>query len=104
MILAKQISASVGEGGVNRKPDAITVQQLLNKVPVNEGGPQPALVVDGLPWKKTIAAIKQFQKVQLGFKWPDGRVDPSGQTLDKLNGYDRVDPNAVCGVGKVYYC
>ena len=100
--MAQHISASVGQGGVNRKDDSIKVQSLLNKVPVDQGGPSPLLVVDGLPWQKTIAAIKQFQRVQLGFKWPDGRVDPNGKTLEKLNSYDSTGPEESCEVGTVY--
>lgn len=87
--MARTISASVGNDGVNRKDDSITVQELLNRVPPDQGGPSPDLVVDGLPWQNTQKAIRRFQKVQLGFKWPDGRVDPGGQTLAKLNEFDR---------------
>ena len=100
--MAKKISASVGSGAVNRKDDSITVQTLLNKVPANQGGPAPPLVVDVLPWQKTINAIKQFQRVQLGFQWPDGRVDPNGRTLEKLNTFDVVDPADSCEVGHIY--
>jgi hypothetical protein len=87
--MARTISASVGKDGVNRKDDSITVQELLNKVPPDQGGPAPPLKVDGLPWQKTIAAIKNFQHVALGHKWPDGRVDAGGKTLAKLNEYDQ---------------
>jgi hypothetical protein len=87
--MARSISASVGEGGVNRSDDSVTVQELLNKVPPEQGGPAPRLAVDGLPWQLTIAAIRKFQRVQLGFQWPDGRVDAGGQTLAKLNEFDR---------------
>lgn len=87
--MARAISASVGSGGVNRKADSMTVQELLNEVPAVQGGPSPQLVVDGLPWAKTIAAIRNFQKVQLHFKWPDGRVDPNRKTLAKLNEFDQ---------------
>jgi peptidoglycan hydrolase-like protein with peptidoglycan-binding domain len=86
--MARSISASVGANGRNRKDDSMTVQDLLNQVPVDEGGPDPLLDVDGLPWQKTIAAIKQFQKVQVGLKFPDGRVDPNGPTLAALNKFD----------------
>ncbi len=86
--MARLISASVGAGGVNRKDDARTVQDLLNGVPSAQGGPLTHLAVDGLPWAKTIAAIKRFQQVQLGHKWPDGRVDPGGETLRRLNDFD----------------
>jgi len=100
--MAQQISASVGQSGVNRKDDSIKVQSLLNKVPSVQGGPSPLLAIDGLPWQKTIAAIKQFQRVQLGFKWPDGRVDPNGKTLEKLNSFDSTGPEELCEVGEIY--
>ena len=86
--MARSILSSVGAGGVNRKDDSITIQELLNKVPQSEGGPIPALNVDGLPWQKTIAAIKNFQRKQLRVSMPDGRVDPNGPTLAKLNQFD----------------
>jgi hypothetical protein len=86
--MARAISGSVGQDGKNRKPDVVTVQELLNKVPVPAGGPQVPLKVDGLAWSKTIAAVKRFQSVKLGHKWPDGRVDPGGKTLSKLNEHD----------------
>jgi hypothetical protein len=92
--MTQTISASVGSGGVNRKDDSMTVQELLNEVPANQGGPSPQLVVDGLPWTKTIAAIRHFQKVQLNFKWPDGRVDPNGKTLARLNEFAEPEPAA----------
>jgi hypothetical protein len=41
--MAKSIAASVGRmGGVNHPDDVKTVQQLLNKVPAQSGGPAPA--------------------------------------------------------------
>jgi len=64
--MARSISASVGEKGVNRKDDAVTVQELLNSVPPEKGGADPKLDPDGLPWGKTIAAIRRFQKVACG--------------------------------------
>jgi hypothetical protein len=87
--MARTIAASVGKGAVNHKDDSMTVQELLNGVPPEQGGPVPPLKVDGLPWQKTIAAIQNFQKVALGHKWPDGRVDPGGKTLAKLNEFDQ---------------
>lgn len=101
--MARKISASVGQGGRNLKSDAETVQQLLNNVPAPQGGPDVPLAVDGLPWQRTIAAIKKFQKVQLDFKWPDGRVDPNGKTLAKLNEFDAVEPvGPPVGVGPCF--
>lgn len=89
----RTISASVGQGAQNFKPDVVNVQELLNKVPPGEGGPQVPLKVDGLAWAKTIAAIKRFQSISLGHKWPDGRVDPGGKSLTRLNDYDTPAPS-----------
>lgn len=74
------ISASVGANAVNHKSDVVTVQSLLNRVPVEKGGPSTALKVDGLCYGKSLAAIGHFQKIGCGFKWPDQRVDPNGRT------------------------
>jgi hypothetical protein len=87
-MMAKTISASVGQNGVNRTPDVITIQQLLNKVPTSSGGPVPPLKVDGLAWSKTNRAISRFQKEYLKFKWPDGRIDPMGKTFQALIAFD----------------
>ena len=77
------IHGSVGAGGLNRRDDATVIQQALNQVEPGQGGPDPKLKVDGWPWSKTIAAIRTFQRANLG--WADGRVDPGGPTLAKLN-------------------
>jgi len=91
--MARQISASVGRmGGKNRRPDVLTVQDLLNRVPPHQGGPVPPLVVDGLCGSKTIKAIQKFQLHHFGWRGADGRVDPNGQTHTKLNEYDRKQP------------
>jgi peptidoglycan hydrolase-like protein with peptidoglycan-binding domain len=86
--MARIISASVGLNASNRKPDVITVQELLNKVPPLQGGPEVKLKVDGLCWQKTQHAIRSFQSRNMGHKWPDGRVDPGGSTLARLNSFD----------------
>jgi hypothetical protein len=77
------ISGSVGLGGKNRPDDVRAIQQALNDFSVAEGGPSPQLAVDGLVGPKTLAAIRKFQSHHLGFS--DGRVDPGGPTLSKLN-------------------
>jgi hypothetical protein len=48
VIMATSITASVGEGGINRIVDVRTVQGLINQVPSVLGGPDPTLAVDGL--------------------------------------------------------
>jgi hypothetical protein len=84
--MAKNISGSVGKGGNNIPVDVLVVQYLLNCVPSNEGGPYEELVLDGLCGQLTIGAIQCFQMTALGFA--DGRVDPGGQTIASLLGYD----------------
>ena len=87
--MARTISASVGRmGGVNRPPDVKTVQELLNQVPVSDGGPRTPLIENGLCGQDTIDAIQKFQLHHFGWRGADGRVDPGGPTLRKLNEYD----------------
>ena len=76
------ITASVGLGAANRKPDVQLVQALLNAVPFAKGGPTPLLVVDGLCGAKTCGAITRFQNINLGFG--DGRIDPGYKTIETL--------------------
>jgi hypothetical protein len=92
--MARTISASVGVNAANRKPDVATVQDLLNRVPPLQGGPQVKLKIDGLCWQKTQTAIRNFQSKNIGHKWPDGRVDPGGSTLTRLNAFDEPSPGA----------
>jgi hypothetical protein len=82
---AQTISASVGVGGRNLATDVRAVQELLNGVPAASGGPLSPLAVDGLIGPKTIAAIQRFQKAQFG--WLDGRVDPGGPTITRLDSF-----------------
>lgn len=87
--MASSITASVGSaGGVNRRPDVLTVQRLLNQVPPVSGGPTPPLVTDGVCGMKTKAAIQKFQIQQFGWSGADGRVDPGGRTHQRLNDFD----------------
>lgn len=84
--MARTISASVGQGGVNRSADVRTIQELLNKVPVGWGGPLPKLKEDGFIGPLTNAAIRGFQEVQFKQVFnPDGKVDPGQRTLARLN-------------------
>ena len=81
------ISASVGDGGANRRADVRVIQDALNQVPASDGGAEPPLVTDGLCYGKTLAAIKKFQKLGCGFKWPDGLIAPGRKTHLKLQEY-----------------
>lgn len=80
------IQFAVGKKCKNNTVDVFIVQQLLNKFLVSGRLALAPLTVDGDCGKKTIAAIKTFQAVFLGFREPDGRIDPKGQTLTSLNG------------------
>lgn len=78
------ISASVGNGGANRKADVEAIQQALNSISPIAGGPTVKLKVDGIVGPKTIAAILNFQKANLGLT-QDGKVDVNGSTLQRIN-------------------
>src|SRR6185369_13124183 len=77
------ISASVGQGGVNRKSDVRLIQQVLNMLAPNQGGTTAKIKEDGSIGPKTIGAIIAFQKANgLG---ADGRIDRNGSTIAKFN-------------------
>ncbi|WP_175453149.1 peptidoglycan-binding protein [Microbulbifer yueqingensis] len=86
-LIVRRLSGSVGNNGINREDDVRSVQQLLNIFIIAGWLPGIGpLSVDGVVGPKVIAAIKAFQRVFVGMINPDGRVDPSGKTLAKLNG------------------
>jgi hypothetical protein len=78
------ITRSVGAGGVNIPADVTEIQRLLNLVPVAKGGAAPPFLVFGTCDPATRAAILRFQKEQVP-AFADGRIDPGGPTLAKLN-------------------
>ena len=78
------IGQSVGRGGTNARRDVSIIQALLN-ANINRIAPRAQLPVNGQCGGPTIAAIEAFQRRVVGMKSPDGRVDPNGGTLKKLN-------------------
>jgi hypothetical protein len=93
------ITASVGKlGGVNRPADVKTIQGMLNQVRRDAGGPYPLLAVDAVCGPCTVNAIQQFQTRQLGWGKADGRVDPGGPTLQRLNELAQSAPAVPRGV------
>lgn len=88
------ITGVVGLGRQNTKNDVKLVQQLLNAVPPQDGGPVPLLVEDGIVGSKTNAAINTFQRKILG-GFSDGHVDPGGKTINTLK--NRVIQKAELG-------
>ena len=78
------ISHPVGVNAANHQADVSVVQDLLDMIPVAQGGPHTLLKVDGITGPKTLHAIREFQHRGCGFHWPDGRVDPGGKTIQHL--------------------
>ncbi len=60
------------------------VQVLLN-THIGKLASLRALTVDGIVGPATIRAIEAFQSKVVRMKRPDGRVDPAGRTMAKLN-------------------
>jgi hypothetical protein len=79
----ESLSGSVGEGGQNRPADVLEVQERLNAIATDAGGPIQQLAEDGICGGYTKAAILKFQR-----RWPellkDGRIDPDKNTWKKL--------------------
>ncbi|MBI4907376.1 MAG: hypothetical protein HY820_27370 [Acidobacteria bacterium] len=86
------ISASVGQGGLNKNPDVLTIQKALNQIPPNQGGPLPKLKEDGWVGPKTNGAILKFQKCNPGLP-ADGRINVNGPTLARINSLLGTKPN-----------
>lgn len=76
------IAAPVGVGGRNLPDDVLCIQQLLNALPVTEGGPDRPLAEDGIAGPLTNGAIGKYQRLRIG--WSDGRIDPGGPTITAL--------------------
>lgn len=77
----QSISASVGRGGTNRKPDVFIVQRMINGFRSLQG--LTPILVDGIVGDQTVNAITQFQRARL--RIVDGRIDPFGPALQLLS-------------------
>ncbi|MEM6272667.1 MAG: HEAT repeat domain-containing protein [Bacteroidota bacterium] len=83
-------AGSVGAGGENIRESVLAIQSrlltlgYLRERSENESvaAMEAGTVVEDLP--HTIAAIREFQKYVLGHSQGDGRVDPNGNTLRRL--------------------
>ncbi len=92
------ITAPVGKGVSPSKgnftADVSVVQSFLNNwimLGQLNGWVNP-LVIDGKIGDKTIEAIEFFQAWILGWKHPDGRIDPGGATVKALFGPLKLRP------------
>ena len=91
----RNITASVGLRGVNKRDDVRTVQELLNLVPHSDGGPLVQLATDGICGRKTNGAIEKLQAHEWGWPHVDTRVDRNGPTWKLLVSYDKPAAPAV---------
>jgi peptidoglycan hydrolase-like protein with peptidoglycan-binding domain len=81
-----RLNASVGKGKVNRRGDVRYVQFLLSDWLLRNQ--QARLKVDGIAGEKTKKAITRFQ--QENMRVVDGRVDPQGATIQRLEDFHRA--------------
>ncbi len=87
--ITKTITKSVGPDKANNPEDVACIQKLLG------------LAVNGKPDTQLYSAILDYQK-SLGWKKPDGVVDPGGSTWKNLNGDKPIDPKDIEGVDEIY--
>jgi hypothetical protein len=92
----KAIHNKVGRQPARNEPDdAEIVADLLMRVSAADGGPELVIFpapFPGMSSPSLVAAIERFQRRQMGFS--DGRVDPGGATLARLN---RLTNNGAAG-------
>jgi ABC-type multidrug transport system fused ATPase/permease subunit len=73
---------SVGQGGLNRRDDALAIQGLLGDLLIAQGS--SPLKIDGIVGPRTNKAILDYQRTTSGLPH-DGRIDPNGPTLKQLD-------------------
>ena len=79
------ISSSVGLRSTNIPVDVTKIQNALNRISPAYGGPATPLVPDGACGQKTVEAIQNFQLHKFGWNGADGKINPNGETLAKIN-------------------
>jgi hypothetical protein len=89
--MAKKISASVGKGGQNNAQDVLIIRNLLAW---HKQWFHPNVVKSTGAYDKALGdAIELFQKKACSLTKTDGRVDPNGFTLSRLNILNIPKPN-----------
>ena len=91
----RTLTASVGDwktGAKNEVEDVMAVQdlllnasQVLRKPKLAPSGDPPSVIPAPPATSATVEAIREFQKWYCNMRRPDGRVDPKGRTLARLN-------------------
>jgi len=84
------ILGSVGRGGLNSYFDVRAVQEIINAHLPPSLAP---LKIDGAAGPRTIAAIEEIERRYIHMAKPDGRLDPHGPTLRRLNGTRKSAPS-----------
>ena len=87
------IADAVGAGCTNRRDDVLVVQSLLNVAYARIRIPSRTIPVDGIIGPETHAALLHFQRTQVG--GGDGRVEPAGRTLARLNAVAAGPPRSL---------
>ena len=77
------LEGSVGYTGTNRKEEVLAIQQSLNAVVAELGGPGEPLKEDGLSGPRTQNAILRFQQHWVPYR--DSKIEPDKATLRALN-------------------
>lgn len=83
--MATALTGSVGQGGVNKPADVKAVRALLQRHAAVWLAPDPPPAADGPCDDALVAAIKRFQGSAAALLKPDGKVDPGGFSLARLD-------------------
>ena len=79
------ISLSVGLRSPNLPIDVTKIQNALNRISPDDGGPAVPLIPNGICDSKTVEVIQKFQLRHFGWSGADGIINPNGQTIAKIN-------------------
>lgn len=92
--MARNITAPIGSapGCPNLPNDIRALQELLNLVPFNEGGPRMPMIADGKFGPDFTTALQRFQSQNPLLNSEKMKVSPSGPTVVALNEYDPLPP------------
>ena len=86
------VNAPVGPGCNNLPDDVRRIQQRFNEMHLPPPIPYQSFPVDGVASPSFLGAIAEFQRDRMGMVAPTGRVDPTGATINALNGISHSAP------------
>ncbi|WP_070962636.1 N-acetylmuramidase family protein [Vibrio sonorensis] len=83
-----KIKEKVGNNGINLPADVLNIQKKINiafeKLSIEKIVEDGEITTTRLVKSPTIESIKLFQKKVVGFRNPDGLIEPNGKTMHKL--------------------